>query len=161
MFRALYFEAGGRLRERPLFGGLDDLFFAQSSPDLKGVVEALDAELSPHKRFFLLTPEASAPQIALTIAGDRQPDGSLRVASILNGACSLLQDAPRNSPRSLTSNFAGALSATADQLKTVLARYYRAPVAQINLNLLGSQRISWDDLTGFVDWGTRVRTTLR
>ena len=144
-----------------MFGGLDDLFAGQSAPDLKNIVDALDAELSYHKRFFLLTPEVSSPQIALTITGDRQQDGSLRVTSILNGAYPLLQDAPRNSPRSLTSNFTGAFSGTADQFKTVLARYYRAPVAQIDLDLLRSQRISWDDLTAFADWGTRVRTILR
>jgi PIN like domain len=160
MLRALYFESEGRLRDKPLEGALTDLFSVQSQPEMRSIIDALDGMLGSYKSHFLLSPEISAPRASLTVAGDRSDGGGIRINSILNGEHPLLQDVGPGSARSLAAIF-GKGSATADEFRVVLARYFRVPTAQLDLNLIRSLRVSWDDLTGFVQWGARTPTTLR
>jgi len=159
MLLAAYFEEG-RIRDKPLEGVLPVLFSVQSDPDLRPVVDALDAALSNHKPHYLLTPDVTAPTASLTITGKTE-SGATRLTGVLNGEHPLLEDVQSGSSRSLVRVFAGATSATADEFRTVLAKYFRVSVSQVDLNLVRSQRLAWDDLVGFVEWGARSHTVLR
>jgi hypothetical protein len=160
MLRALYFEQTGRLRDKPVEGVLNDLFSIQTQPDLRAAVDAIDVALTGHKQYYLLTPESTAPSASLTVTGRSGEAGAMHITSVLNGEHELLQDVAPDSPRSLVKIFAGEL-ATVDQFRTALARYFRVPILQLDLNLVRSQRLAWDNLAGFVDWGARSRTILR
>jgi hypothetical protein len=157
---ALYFEEDGRIRDRPLEGALADLFSIQTEVDVRSAIDALDGAIGTFKNRFLLTPDVSGAKASLTVTGDPDPGGGIQLTSILNGEHSLLQDVQPGSPRSLAAIF-GKNSATAEEFRFELARYFRVPVSQLDLNLIRSLRLSWDDLTGFVQWGARTRTILR
>ena len=161
MIAALYYDAEGHLRQRPLAAALPDLFGVQTLAELKPAVDALNARLGPRRRVFLLTPDPAAATLSLSVPTERDEEGRQRIRGIYLGKVPLHEDVARGSERSLTRLLGGAAEATGADLKRVLAGYFRVPEAQLDIGLARFDPIAWDSLTGLVDWGADTGLELR
>lgn len=161
MLTALYYDADGHLRNRPLAVPLPDLFGVQVLPALKPAVEALNVRLGPSRRFFLLTPDAAVPVVSLSVTTARDEDERQKLRGIYYETVPLLEDVEPGSERSLSRLLGGAMEATGADLRRVLSRYFRVPEAQMDLGRSRFEVIGWDELTGLVDWGVESGLQLR
>lgn len=158
---ALYYDGQGKLRDRPLTEPLEDVFALQTMALMRSAVNALADRLGPSRRFFLLTPDPAAPQLNLSPAAERIGGGVRHLKGLYFGETSLLEDVPRDSPRSLSRIMGGATQASVAELQKALAGYFRVPAGQVDMGLSRFDSVRWDDLTGLIDWGTGTGLQLR
>src|SRR3546814_20611981 len=67
---ALYYDAQGKLRDRPLREPLEDVFALQPVPQMRDAVTSLAERIGPSRRFFTVTPDSAAPLPSLTPVAD-------------------------------------------------------------------------------------------
>jgi hypothetical protein len=130
-------------------------------PELKTAVEELNARLGPSRRYYLLTPDAAAPVLALSVSIERDEDDRQKLRAVYFGETPLLEDVATDSDRSLTRLFGGRGEATGGELRRVLSEYFRVPEGQLDLGISRFETIRWDSLTGLIDWGVDSGLQLR
>src|SRR3546814_8620667 len=72
---ALYYDAQGKLRDRPLREPLEDVFALQTVPQMRYAVTSLAERIGPSRRFFMVTPDPAAPQLSLSPVAERDAEG--------------------------------------------------------------------------------------
>src|SRR3546814_2270164 len=72
---ALYYDAQGKLRDRPLREPLEDVFALQTVPQMRDAVTSLAERIGPSRRFFMVTPDPAAPQLSLSPVAERDAEG--------------------------------------------------------------------------------------
>lgn len=157
---AAYFDASGAIRNRPSRSVTDALFAAETLPELRPILENVEERLGPNRRFLLLTPHPQGAPLDLQVQAIAGAGGARNLTGLFHGEQPLLQDAPRGSPRSLQVLMGSNEGRVAD-LARLVSDYFEIPLRKLRLGLPQSERITWDELRGFVDWGTHRRVPLR
>src|SRR3546814_9633562 len=98
---ALYDDAQGKLRDRPLREPLEDVFALQTVPQMRDAVTSLAERIGPSRRFFMVTPDPAAPQLSLSPVAERDAEGVRELKGLYFGELALLADVDGDSPRSL------------------------------------------------------------
>jgi hypothetical protein len=158
---ALYYDAQGKLRNRPLREPLEDVFALQTVPQLRDAVTSLAERIGPSRRFFMVTPDPAAPQLSLSPVAERDAEGVRELKGLYFGELALLEDVARDSPRSLTRIMGGVAQARVADLRHALAGYFCVPESQLDVGLSRFDSVRWDGLTGLIDWGTSTGLQLR
>src|SRR3546814_10205203 len=102
-YTTLYYDAQGKLRDRPLREPLEDVFALQTVPQMRDAVTSLAERIGPSRRFFMVTPDPAAPQLSLSPVAERDAEGVRDLTGLSFGELALLEDVARDIPQSLTS----------------------------------------------------------
>jgi hypothetical protein len=148
------------VRNRPLRESADAFFEAEADPDLRLLLQTLDNQLGGLGRYILMLPNSTQPRLDIQVQAIAAIGRARELLGLYNGDYALLEDIDPGSSRSL-SVLIGGREATVGQLARATADHFQVPVRKLRFALPQSERLTWDELRGFVDWGTRRRVPLR
>lgn len=160
LYSATYFDATGTVRVRPLASLIDDLFAAQSRPELSEAVKRIAGRLTPYRSQFLLLPNTTNEHVRVEIATAPRADGKQQVKALVRGVRPLSLDMLPGAPGTVAQAL-GSDSATVEELRRLLATHFRVPSKFIETNLTRSERVTFDNMLGLVPWGPTTQYHLR